>query len=117
MDGPDRTPPKMDCKLHVLKDRHRAKRTNDLMGARDPHLYQGGRTHPSHVCPAQLDMPSGWTNRSGDQTEERRLPGAIGTDEAANLLLRNFETNVLQRRHAPKVLSEGVDFQNLHWVS
>ena len=63
------------------------------------------------------DFSSGRTDSASNQAEKRRLASAIGTNETADLFLRDIKAHVLQRRHAPKVLGQRLDFQNLHVFS
>ena len=84
------------------------------MGARDTFLYQRCLVHAGDVTAAKMDFAGRRALRSRDQTEERCLACAVGTNEAANLLLRNIKGHVFQRGHAPKVLRQRRYFQDFH---
>src|ERR1043166_1353379 len=55
--------------------------------------------------------------RAGDHAEKRSLARAVGADKAADLLFRDVEANVFQRRNSAKVLAQLFDFQNTHVYS
>src|SRR5437016_5992636 len=113
----DRLPPEMNCKLDIFQHGHGPERTNDLMRARNAHLYQGRWTHARHVAVTQLNSPFRGPDGSGDQTEERSLAGPIGADEAADPVLGNFKAHVFERSYAAEVFRERFNFQNVQRVS
>ena len=87
------------------------------MRARNAHLYESGRTHARHVAVTQLNSPFRGPDRSGNQTEERGLAGAIGADEAADPVLGNFKAHIFERSYAAEVFCERFNFQNVQRVS
>jgi hypothetical protein len=80
-------------------------------------FYQGSGRHAGNIPAAEMDLSRRRTDCSGNQAEQRCLARAIGPNETANLVFRNIKAYVLQRCHAPKVLGQRLDFQNLHVFS
>jgi len=107
----------MHCHLHVFQDGHGFEWTHNLMGASHALLYQRRGAHACNIFTAEVDLAGGRPCGAGDQAEQSCLAGAIRPDKAADLLFRNIKAYVLQRRHAPKVLGQRLDFQNLHFFS
>src|SRR5207302_7442039 len=92
-------------------------RAHDLMGAGYTFLYQRSCIHTGHVLAVKVDFAAGRADSAGNQAEKRCFACAVGSNEAADLLFRDIKAYVLQRRHAPKVLGQRLDFQNLHFCS
>jgi len=104
-------------KLHIFQHRHGFEWTNDLMGPRHALFHQRSCVHAGDVLAVKVNFAAGRADSAGNQAEKRCLACAVGADEPADLLFRDVKAHVLQRRHAPKVLGQRLDFQNLHFFS
>ena len=103
--------------LNIFEHRHGFEWTYDLMGPGHAFLYQRRCIHAGHILAVKVDLAAGGADSAGNQAEKRGLACAIGTDEPADLLFPDLKAHVLQRRHAPKVLGQRLNFQNLHFFS
>jgi hypothetical protein len=103
--------------LHIFEHRHGFEWTYHLMGPGHAFLYQRRCIHSGDILAVKVDLAAGGADSAGNQAEKRCLACAIGTNETADLFFRDIKAHVLQRRHAPKVLGQRLDFQNLHFFS
>ena len=71
-----------------------------LKRARDPGPATAVRPPARHVPLLQLDSPAIREVEPGDDVDEGRLPGAVGTDQAHDLVPAELERDVLKRLHA-----------------
>ena len=58
---------------------------------------------------AQPNVPAGDRRQPHDRVQSRRLPGAVGADQADDLTGRNLERKALDRVHSPVAHAEVVD--------
>ena len=62
----------------------------------EPNVAGVGRDHP------------------GDDVEQRRLAGTVGTDDADDLALLDVEIKIADRPHTAKVAGEAADLEQRH---
>src|SRR5216684_2159942 len=108
---------KVDSELHILQHRESAEWTHDLVRAYNSHLDQRGRLLPRDIASSQSDVACRRTHSAGNQAEQRGLASAIRSNKASNLPFGNVKAHVLQGRHAPKRLAQGLDFKNVHGIT
>ena len=78
----------------------------DLVDARADELVLAPRAVP------EPDAPRGGLVHAGDQVEDRRLAGAVRTDERGDRPVAYLEVHVLDRADATELLAESVGCQN-----
>ena len=77
-----------------------------LPGPRKPRAGALVRRHAGQVAAVQLDG-SARARETGDRVDERRLAGAVGTDQAHELPALDLEVDIDQRAHAAVVDADG----------
>ncbi len=94
---------------HVLEDGQPREGPHHLEGAGDakPRQREGGKAR--HIAAEERDAPAGRAQVARDQVEERRLPRAVGTDEAEDLALGYVEADVLHGEDTAEVLPQRAD--------
>ena len=84
-----------DCEVDVVLDRQPAEESRLLVRAGKTHLRAGARRLVGHVHTEDRDRPGGGREVAGYDVEERRLAGAVGTENAPPLALADLEIDVL----------------------
>ena len=79
---------------HVLQQRHACEQPGSLEHDRHTAARPDVGWQPVDVRPGQADRAGVRTQVAGDQVEQRRLAGAVGTDHPAQLALGDLEADV-----------------------
>ena len=98
---------------HVVEDGEARKRAHDLERAADPAPADRARPEPAHGPTAQQDFPAIGDEKSVEHVEERGLAGAVGPDDAEDLVLANREAHVAQRLQSEKGLGHLADDEQI----
>ena len=77
---------------HALKESNRLERTGNTSG-RDLIRFQA-----NDAFVTQLDIAAGWRIDTGDKVQQGRLAGAIGTDDAFDLMMIDEAADLIKRQ-------------------
>src|SRR5262249_47475606 len=92
--------------LHVLERGETAEDARDLKGASHPAPAEIVRRQSTDVRAFELDLTGIVREVAGDQVEERRLAGAVRTDDRAQVAGRHSEVHAVHGADAAEVLLE-----------
>src|SRR5262249_10488616 len=90
----------------VLDQCHLRKRTRDLEGAPEAKANAAMRRQPLDRPPLDPDMARGRALAACQEVEHRRLAGAVGSDQAADLARLHLERNAVDCREAAEALDD-----------
>src|ERR1051325_1941403 len=90
----------------VLAHRQAVEELVHLVALGEAELAHIGDAHAGDVAAPEHDLPRGRRHLAGEHPEERRLAGAVGSDDAAALPGAHREVDRFVRRHAAVVLGQ-----------
>src|SRR5207244_11495442 len=86
--------------LRVLQDRHRLPQANRLKGTSDACAGNCPRRQVVESSRAKRDTAAVGPIHAGQTIDQRRFPGAIGTDDRVNRRLTRLEADLVYRDKA-----------------
>gem|GEM_PF-5979154 len=93
----------------VVERAHVVEKPDVLEGSRNPKAGDLVRFQPGDWPPIKEHRSQCGSKQSGDAVEQRRLAGAVGTDESEHLAPRHLERHVVDGDQAAKALGDAVD--------
>jgi hypothetical protein len=99
--------------LQVLEDGHAREDTPSLGRLREPEVHDLVRRHPADLAALETDRASRRPRTAADSHHQRRLAGAVGTDDGRNLPLRDVEVDALQRLDLSIIGLEAANLENV----
>src|SRR5258708_6683341 len=99
---------------HILVDAELAERASDLEGASDAVLGDAVGGHAGDGLALEGDLAGARLEIAGHEVEQRRLPRAIGADDAGDRSRLDGERHVGDRRQAAEVLGQVLDGEDAH---
>src|SRR5450432_562895 len=106
-------PPAMDRgDQQILEHGEILERPGNLIGAPDSGDAALMRPGRGNVAAVQADFASIGREPAGDQVEQRRLAGAVRTDDAERLARRNRQIDMISRDNRPETLAQTLDLQH-----
>ena len=112
--GPCRTAERVRADHDVLRDGERREQREVLERARDAELGDAVRGHREQVLAREGDAPRRRLVEAAEAVEQRRLAGAVGPDERADLALLDLERQVGEREDPAELDSHVLDSQESH---
>ena len=103
-----RTHPRVPSNENVLQNGEALEEPHALKGARDAARGQRVRRQARDVAPGEPDRPAVHAQVTADEIHERRLAGAVRTDEPEHLTGCDGEVNVGDGVHAAESLRDAV---------
>ena len=97
---------------HVLEHAERGPQPEPLQGARDADVRQPPRREAEQRLAPVRDRAAGWAHESGHGVEERGLAGAVGADDAHDLMCSDGQRNIVESDHAFKAHTDPGDLEN-----
>jgi len=82
---------------HIVEDAEVAERAGDLEGPRDAQLGDAVGRHAGDPPALELDLAGTRRQVAGDQVEQRRFAGAVGSDNGDELPRRDGQRYIRQR--------------------
>ena len=79
----------------IVRDRHAQERAHDLEGAADAGLAELVRLAAGHVAAVEQNFAGAGPQESVEQVEQRGLAGAVGADDAEDLVSPQLEADIL----------------------
>ena len=111
-------PPALDVHVvadhHVVEHGHRTKEGNVLKGARDAEADHVVRPHLEHGVAVEERRAAAGPVDAGDDVEERRLAGAVGTDQRDDLALVDVERDAVECHHTTEPDAEVAHLEQRH---
>ena len=92
--------------FHVVAHAQVRKDAADLEAAHDAFARNACRVEPSDVAAAERDASGCRPQEAREQIEERRLPGAVGTDNRDCLALGDGEIDAVDRAEPGELLGK-----------
>ena len=83
----------------------------NLQGARQSQLADAMRRKARNVLAAETHLPGGCRQRTGDDVEERRLAGAVWTDNGVQLVRFQAHVDIVECPEATEMFRQAVNFQ------
>src|SRR2546427_590617 len=87
--------------LEVVLDAHAREEAPALGHVGHAELHDPVRWGRRQVDASHDDRPLGWPDEAGHDSHQRRLAGAVGSDDADGLALANLQRHVEQRLETP----------------
>jgi hypothetical protein len=100
-----------DASEDVLEHRQLAEGSNDLEGPADPATCDVGGSTSVEPLAIKSDLPRRRRKDRGQEVEERRLAGPIGSDDANDLAARDVKVDAVDRRQSAEPLGQSADAQ------
>src|SRR5437867_10759660 len=97
---------------HVVQGGHVREQSDLLKGASDAQVGNLVRLEPGDVAALKTDYAGRRLVEAGNGVEERRLPGAVRTDQRKDLTRSNGEADVIDRGQTAESLDHVVNVEN-----
>src|SRR5260370_1950641 len=104
--------PAVHADHHVLAPAERGEEREVLEGAADAEVGDAVRRQRQQRAAAEVDVAALRRVEPAQTIEERRLAGAVGTDEPDDLAVGHVERDAVERDDAPEAHGEVADGQN-----
>ncbi len=98
--------------LHVLEDREATEHARDLKGPPDPAAAHLVGRKPADLVARKIDDPGIVLDVTGDQVEQRRLAGAVWTDDRPHVGTRDRQVDAVDGLHAAEVFLQRPDLED-----
>jgi hypothetical protein len=86
--------------LDIVEHRHAVEQRHVLEGATDADLRDAVARAPQDRLAFEQDVTAVWRVEPAEAVEERRLAGAVGTDQAGDLAGKNVERHAIESHDA-----------------
>ena len=103
-----------DRQRDVLLDGQAAKQAGDLERAPDARLDPRGLRHRRHVAARDANLAAARRQPSGDQIDQRRLSGPVGSDQRAAGALFQLKADVAYDVERSELLRDAAHVQHAH---
>src|SRR5580704_6351167 len=94
------------CDENIFEDRQAAERARDLMRAGKAEPAALGRRQVGDVFALEADAPGGRAERAGKYGKERRLAGAVRSDDADRFVRPHREIDAVKDRERVETLDD-----------
>jgi hypothetical protein len=101
-----------DADQQVVVNRQRIEQLRDLEGTADPQARNLARVQRRDVAAAEIDAAGAGFEITRHHVDERRLAGAVATDQSDDGVLFDGNVDVIRSRDRTETLVQALRFEN-----